>query len=154
MARILVIGCGGRGQALARALVEAGHAVRGTTRDPRRFPDIEAAGAEAAIGDPDRIATLMDSLTAVTIVCWLMATADAPELHTRRVRMLCEKLVDTPVRGLVYEATGAAGAGVEVVRDAQVRWNLPLALLETPPHECPQWTAQAAAAVAGLLAPR
>ena len=31
--RVLIVGCGGRGQALARSLVEAGHAVRGTTRD-------------------------------------------------------------------------------------------------------------------------
>ena len=36
MARVLIVGCGGRGQALARELVAAGHAVRGMTRDPAR----------------------------------------------------------------------------------------------------------------------
>ena len=34
MARVLIVGCGGRGRALARELVAAGHTVRGTTRDP------------------------------------------------------------------------------------------------------------------------
>ena len=33
---MLIIGCGGRGQALARDLVAAGHAVRGTTRSSAR----------------------------------------------------------------------------------------------------------------------
>ncbi len=75
MARILIVGCGGRGQALARDLVAAGHAVRGTTRDPRRFPEIDAAGAEPYLGDPDRIMTLMDALAATTVVCWLMGSA-------------------------------------------------------------------------------
>ena len=49
MARCLIIGCGCRGQMLARALVERGHAVRGTTRQPERVRDIEAAGAEPAV---------------------------------------------------------------------------------------------------------
>ena len=107
MARVLIVGCGCRGQELARELRAAGHAVRGTTRDRARFPAIQAAGAEPYLGDPDRIATLMEALTGVTIVCWLMGTAaGAPELHDGRLRMLWEKLVDTPVRGVVYEAAG------------------------------------------------
>src|ERR671917_940238 len=101
MARVLIVGCGCRGQALARELVAPGHAVRGTTRDPAHAAAIAAAGAEPYVGDPDRIATLMDALTGVTIVCWLMGTAGgAPELHDGRLRMLYEKLVDTPVRGV------------------------------------------------------
>src|ERR687897_2702608 len=85
MARVLIIGCGCRGQALARELRAAGHAVRGTTRDPARFAAIEAAGAEPYLGDPDRIATLMEALAGVSIVCWLMGTAGAaPPVPTRR----------------------------------------------------------------------
>src|SRR3954470_7969103 len=92
MARILIVGCGGRGQALARHLVADGHAVRGTTRDPRRFADIEAAGAEPYLGDPDRVMTLMDALTATTIVAHLMGSATGSddalrELHAGRLRM-------------------------------------------------------------------
>ena len=154
MARVLIVGCGGRGQALARELVAAGHAVRGTSRDPRRTPDIEAAGAEAYVGDPDRIATLMDALTGTTIVCWLMATAEAPDLHEGRLRMMCEKLVDTPVRGVVYEASGHGAAGVAIVRDAETRWNIPVALVTTPPECCPEWMTSTAEAVESLLAPR
>ena len=154
MARVLIVGCGGRGQALARELVAAGHAVRGTSRDPRRELAMREAGVEPYIGDPDRIATLMDALYGTTIVCWLMATADHADLHGGRLRMLCEKLVDTPVRGLVYEAAGPAAAGVAIVEDARTRWIMPVEVVETPPEDCPEWTRGMAAAVGRLLAPR
>ena len=154
MARILIIGCGCRGRALAARLSAAGHAVRGTTRDAANANAIRTAGAEPYVGDPDRIATLMDALYGTTIVCWLMATADHDELHAGRIRMLCEKLVDTPVRGLVYEAAGPAAAGVPVVEDARARWNMPVEVVDTAPESCPEWTRDMAAAVGRLLAPR
>ena len=56
----------------------------------------------------------MDALAGVTIVCWLMGTIPVPELHEGRLRMLWEKLVDTPVRGVVYE--GALAEGEQVAR--------------------------------------
>jgi uncharacterized protein YbjT (DUF2867 family) len=160
MARVLIVGCGGRGRALARELARAGHAVRGTTRDPARAEEIAAAGAEPYVGDPDRIATLMEGLTGVTVVAWLLGSAAGPaaeELHAGRLRMLCEKLVDTPVRGLLYEGAGTLGAevlqdGAAVVRAAAATWNIPVEVLETPPSECEQWTRDAAAAVERLLA--
>ena len=160
MARVLIVGCGCRGQALARALVADGHAVRGTTRDAARRVDIAAAGAEAFVGDPDRIGTLMDALAGVTILCWLMGSASGPEaaaLHDGRLRMLCEKLVDTPVRGLVYEAAGSVGEaalarGLEVAGDAHERWMIPLEVLTAPPDDHAAWLAQARSAVTGLLA--
>ena len=68
--------------------------------------------------------------------------------------MFCEKLVDTPVRGLVYEAAGPAAAGVPIVEDARVRWNIPLELVVTAPQQCEAWTRDMAAAVERLLAPR
>ena len=161
MARILIVGCGGRGQALARALVADGHAVRGTTRDPRRFADIEAAGAEPYLGDPDRIMTLMEALTATTIVAWLMGSATGPdeqlrELHGGRLRMLCEKVVDTPVRGLLYEAAGSVPfayreEGELIVRGARATWNIPLEVLETDPDDHEAWTRDAREAVTRLL---
>jgi uncharacterized protein YbjT (DUF2867 family) len=127
MARVLIVPCGCRGQALARELADAGHAVRGTTRDPARAAAIAAAGAEPYVGDPDRIATLMDALAGVTVVCWLMGALPAPELHGGRLRMLLEKLVDTPVRGVVYE--GESGAAI--ARDAAERWRIPVEVVET-----------------------
>ena len=84
MARVLIVGCGCRGQALARELRERGHAVRGTTRTEARRAAIEAAGAEVWIGDPDRIATICYALDGVTILCWLMGSASGPASSSRR----------------------------------------------------------------------
>jgi uncharacterized protein YbjT (DUF2867 family) len=159
VARVLIVGCGCRGQALARVLVADGHAVRGTTRDAARTADIAAAGAEPYVGDPDRIGTLMDALSGVTILCWLLGSANgenAAELHDGRLRMLCEKLVDTPVRGLVYEAAGSVGEaalarGLEVARDAHERWMIPLAELDVAPGEHDAWLQAARSAVTRLL---
>jgi nucleoside-diphosphate-sugar epimerase len=161
MARVLIVGCGCRGQALARELRAAGHAVRGTTRDPAKAAAIAAAGAEPYVGDPDRVATLMEALSGVTIVCWLMGTATGdPErvaaLHDGRLRMLWEKLVDTPVRGVVHEAAGPLPADVlargrAVAEAAHETWRIPLVLLDADPADHDAWRAAATTAVASLL---
>jgi nucleoside-diphosphate-sugar epimerase len=163
VARILIVGCGCRGQALARDLVAIGHAVRGTTRDPASTAAIAAAGAEPYVGDPDRIGTLMEALAGVTILCWLMGTARGdPErvaaLHDGRLRMLWEKLVDTPVRGVVHEAAGplppeVLEQGRAVALRAHATWRVPLELLEADPADHERWRAAAGAAVASLIAP-
>jgi uncharacterized protein YbjT (DUF2867 family) len=123
VARVLIVGCGCRGQALARALVADGHAVRGTTRDPANAEAIAAAGAEPYVGDPDRIATLMDALTGVTILVWLLGRVRVADLHAGRLRMMFEKLVDTPVRGVVYEGTPG---GADIARMGAATWSIPL----------------------------
>ena len=156
MARVLIVGCGCRGQALARELVAAGHAVRGTTRDPARTDAIAAAGAEPYVGDPDRVATLMEGIAQTTIVCWLMGSVDAPDLNAGRLRMLFEKMVDTPVRGVVYEAAGPLGPevyarGRGVAAAAHATWMIPLRVLEADPADHPAWRAGAAEAVSSLL---
>jgi uncharacterized protein YbjT (DUF2867 family) len=127
VARVLIVPCGCRGQALARELVGAGHAVRGTTRSPDRTAAIAEAGAEPYVGDPDRIGTLMGALAGVTIVCWLLGNVPDPDLHGGRLRMLFEKLVDTPVRGVVYERALEGGA---IARDAVERWRMPVEIVE------------------------
>jgi len=128
VARVLIVGCGCRGQALARDLVAAGHAVRGTTRSPERTGAIAEAGAQPYVGDPDRIGTLMEALAGVTVVCWLLGAVPDPDLHGGRLRMLFEKLVDTPVRAVVYER--ALPAGEEIARDAAERWRIPVEVVE------------------------
>jgi hypothetical protein len=163
VARVLIVGCGCRGQALARDLVASGHAVRGTTRDPARAAAIAAAGAEPYVGDPDRIGTLMEALVGVTILCWLMGTATGePErvaaLHDGRLRMLWEKLVDTPVRGVVCEVAGplppdVLARGREVALRAHETWRVPLELLDADPGDHERWSRAAGDAVARLLAP-
>jgi uncharacterized protein YbjT (DUF2867 family) len=157
MARVLIVGCGGRGQALARPLVQAGHAVRGTTRDPAKQDAIRATGAEPYVGDPDRIATLMEALVGTTVVVWLMGNAHDRDLHGGRLRMLCEKVVDTPVRGLIYEAGGTAPfewrqEGELIARAARATWNIPLEVVDTDPADASGWLTDMQAAVARLLA--
>jgi nucleoside-diphosphate-sugar epimerase len=161
VARVLIVGCGCRGQALARELIAAGHAVRGTTRSEARVDAIAAAGAEPYVGDPDRIGTLMEALSGVTILCWLMGSARGDEesvfaLHDGRLRMLWEKLVDTPVRGVVYEAAGTVGEsalvrGEAVARVAHETWRIPLEYLRTDPADVEAWVADGRRAVDALL---
>ena len=89
-----------------------GHSVRGTTRAAEGALQIEAAGAEAAVADPDRLGTILPLLEGVSVVCWLLGSAageaeSVAALHGPRLRSLQEKLVDSGVRGLVYEAAGS-----------------------------------------------
>jgi uncharacterized protein YbjT (DUF2867 family) len=161
MARVLLVGGGRRALALAGELVDAGHAVRATTRDPARTEAIRAAGAEPYVGDPDRIATLMGAITGVTVLAWLMGTACGEAervfaLHDTRLRMLWEKLVDTPVRGVIYEAAGtvpeaALVRGEAVARVAHETWRIPLAYLHADPTDTAAWVREARAAVDRLL---
>lgn len=162
MARVLIVGCGCRGQALARALRAEGHAVRGTTRTEARRADIEAAGAEVWIGDPDRIATISYALDGVTILCWLMGSADGtPEqleaLHGSRLKMLLERTIDTTVRGVLYEAAGTVGTallegGAKTVQRACAYSEIPQAVLRADPADHEAWLDAALGCVGELLA--
>jgi nucleoside-diphosphate-sugar epimerase len=159
VARVLIVGCGCRGAALARELTDAGHAVRGTTRDPSRAAEIEAAGAEAVVADPDRLGTIMAQLGGITVVCWLMGSATgetAAALHGPRLRTLLERLVDTPVRGVVYEGAGSVdpavlAAGAAAVREAAATWRIPVGIVDADPADHAAWLAAATAAVGRLL---
>ena len=159
MARVLIVGCGCRGRELARDLIAKGHAVRGTTRDPAGLPEIEAAGAEAVVADPDRLGTLVGHLQGVAVVCWLLGDvtgAAAADLHGPRLRTMLERLVDTPVRGVVYEAAGSAdqdvlAAGAAAVRAASATWSIPAEVVEAAPADPPAWLAATSEAIARLL---
>jgi nucleoside-diphosphate-sugar epimerase len=148
VARALIVGCGCRGQALARALAADGIAVRGTTRRADATATIEAAGAEAVVADPDRLATLVPQLAGVTVVCWLLGTSPDPSLHGERLQTMLEHIVDTPVRGLVYEGT----TGADLVRAAGERWRMPVRVVSEPPGTHEAWLAAMRAAVGGVLA--
>lgn len=159
MARVLIAGCGCRGRALAAALRESGHAVRGTTRDGGQLAEIEAAGAKAVVADPDRLGTVMPQLAGVSVVCWLMGSATGEgvgELHGARLGTLLERLVDTPVRGLVYEAAGTVeprllADGAAAVREAAATWRMPAEVVEADPADHEAWLTAMTAAVGRLL---
>ena len=160
MARFLIIGCGCRGQALARELVSAGHVVRGTTRDRTKLAAIEAAGAEGVVADPSRLATVMPLLDGASAVCWLMGTADGSAdsveaVHGTRLESMLELIVDTHARGFVYE-TGALARelGIHAARCAQEVYEMPIEVLETDPREHDAWLRDARAAALRVIAAR
>ncbi|HEY1597176.1 MAG TPA: hypothetical protein VGF74_17390 [Thermoleophilaceae bacterium] len=162
MARVLLVGCGCRGGELAVALLERGHAVRGTTRDESRLETIAAAGAEAAPADPGKLITLMPHVEGVSVLCWLMGSATGDEetvgaLHGPRLETLMERLVDTHVRGVVYEGAGSVdaallGRGAALVEHAHDIWNIPVAIVEHDPADHSGWVGAMAAAVESVLA--
>jgi uncharacterized protein YbjT (DUF2867 family) len=161
VARCLIIGCGCRGRALAEALVADGHAVRGTTRDASRVAAIEAAGAEAVVGDPDVVATLVEALDHVTVVCILLGSATGSEeqlaaLHGSRLEMLLTKTIDTTARGVVYESAGTVApavlhAGAERVARFGARSLAGVELIEADPADVEGWLGAALEAVNRLL---
>jgi nucleoside-diphosphate-sugar epimerase len=147
MARILIVGCGCRGRQLGHALGERGHAVRGTSRTAEGRAAIEADGFEAALADPGRLGTLMPHLQGVSVLCWLMGTADDLALHDERFATLLETLVDTHVRGVVHEAPAGAGAA----RHASETYRMPVELVSESPAEPSLWLPAALAAVDDVL---
>jgi len=154
-----MVGGGCRGLALARTLVAEGHAVRVVTRSPARRAEIEAAGCECWIGDPDRIGTLRYALDNVTVLLWLLGTAtglNVTELHGSRLRMMLEKATDTTVRGVLYEAAGTVDAatletGAREVARAQALNEIPGAVVEADPRAPDTWVAAASEAIEHLL---
>jgi uncharacterized protein YbjT (DUF2867 family) len=162
MARALIVGCGCRGRALGSALVREGWLVRGTTRDPSHAPAIAAAGIEAAVADPDALGTVLDLVPGVSVVAWLMGSPSgggetATALNGPRLERLLEELVDTGVRGLVYEAAGSAPAeslarGAGLVSAASERFRIPAEVVEADPADHEEWTARMLAAVLAVIA--
>lgn len=161
MARVLLVGCGCRGRALATALTGEGHVVRGTTRRPASLEVIEAAGAEAVVADPDRLATLLPHLGGVSVLCWLMGTLDEPgaiaALHGPRLGSMLETLVDTHVRGAVYEPPRSGVAipghdGREVAARIAATYPMPIEVVEADTGEIDAWLTEAVAAVGRVLA--
>jgi nucleoside-diphosphate-sugar epimerase len=160
LARVLIVGCGCRGRELGGELAGGGWQVRGTSRTEAGLEPIRAVGLDAALADPDRPGTILDLCGDLGIVVWLLGSAAGePEalaaIHGPRLERLLEKLVDTPVRGFVYEATGGAGealgAGREITERAGETWRIPVAVLSADRGE-PGWARGAAAVVSGLLA--
>ena len=146
MARALIVGCGCRGRELGERLLAEGWAVRGTSRREEGLAAIEAAGIEPALADPDRAGTVLELVGDVAVVYLLLGSAAGdPEalaaIHGPRLERLLEQLVDTPVRGFVYEAAGSVdaevlAAGAEIVRAAGRTWRIPV---EIVPAGRPKW---------------
>jgi hypothetical protein len=109
VARVLIVGGAGRG----RELESSGHVVE------------EAEGVDA-----ERLATLTPRLDGVSVLCWLFGDDGSEALHGDRLAALLEYIVDTPVRGLVYERSEAHPGGEELVARAERTFRLRSAVVE------------------------
>ena len=78
-------------------------------------------------------------------MCWLMGGAvDSPGVHGDRLQTLMEHLVDTPVRGFVYEAAGAVEPallerGAQIVREASETWRIRAEVVSADPAAHEAW---------------
>jgi hypothetical protein len=124
---------------------------------------IEATGAEAVLADPGRVATLVPAFEHVSVVCVLLGSAVAgpaalTALHGTRLDMLLHQMLDTTVRGIVYEASGAVDpaildAGAERVRKFCEGSRIPCALLSADPGDHQGWLEAALEAFERVLGP-
>jgi nucleoside-diphosphate-sugar epimerase len=161
LARALLVGCGCHGRELGRTLLADGWAVRGTSRREEALGAIGDAGIEPALADPDRVGSVLDHVGDVAVVAWLLGSAtgtpDEVEAANRlRLGSLLEKLVDTPVRGFVFEGAGSAdpdvlAAGAELVERAARTWMIPVRIVTARRGDGGDWTAAMAAAVTDVL---
>jgi uncharacterized protein YbjT (DUF2867 family) len=146
---------------LGERLAADGWAVRGTSRREQGLAAIEAAGLEGALADPERPGTLLELVGDVAVLHLLLGSARGePELleaiHGPRLESLLERLVDTPVRGVLYEASGSVeedllASGAELVRAAGERWRIPFQILVADPGDPDLWLAGALGATERLL---
>lgn len=109
--------------------------------------------------DPDRPGTLLAHLADVSAVCWLMGSArgdGVQAVHGPRWQAMLERLVDTPVRGAVYEGAGSVAAplleaGAAMARTAAHTFRMPVEVVEIGPADHVAWLAASRAAVAAVL---
>jgi uncharacterized protein YbjT (DUF2867 family) len=126
VARALIVGCGCRGRELGKGLLAEGWAVRGTSRRPDGLAAIAAAGIEPAPADPGRPGTILELVGDVAVLVLLLGGVsgsgeEVEAIHGARLERLLEHLVETPVRGVVYEGTET---GAEIVRAAGRTWRI------------------------------
>jgi uncharacterized protein YbjT (DUF2867 family) len=139
VARALIVGCGCRGRELGGRLLADGWAVRGTSRREEGLAAIEAAGIEPALADPDRPGTILELVGDVAVLVLLLGNAGGSEeelaaIHGPRLERLMEHLVETPVRGVVYEGTEG---GAEIVSAAGRAWRIPARAISPSLSETP-----------------
>lgn len=155
-------------------MIERGHVVRATTRTEMGRAAIEASGGECWIGTPDRLATMRGALENVTIACWLLALATGTDeelaaLHGSRLEYFLTQVIDTTVRGFIYEAPATLPAsdgrqvsavtvapdllleGERMVRSLGERNVIPVSILRASPWDEDAWMAGACGAVERLL---
>jgi hypothetical protein len=79
-------------------------------------------------------------------------------VHGPRLERLLEKLVDTPVRGFVYEAAGTVSPrqledGRALVESAGRTWRIPVEIVGADPSDHEGWLDATVAATRSVLVP-
>ncbi len=107
--KVLIIGCGYVGTALAERLVTAGSACVGTTTTPARLNEIKSTGARAEIldiGDRSALrAILSDCETVVLSIAPKSRDADYRDVYLAAANHLMAAVADSPVRHVVYTSS-------------------------------------------------
>ena len=99
--------------------------------------DIEAAGLEAAVADPDRAASILDHVGDVTLVFWLLGSARGragggrrdPRPAARAAAGEAGRHAGARLRlrgGGTRAAAGTSSAARAIVREAAERWRIPV----------------------------
>lgn len=161
MARALIVGCGCRGRLVGKRLLAQGWEVRGTSRTEDGLAAIGEAGVEPAFADPLQPHTVLELVGDVTIVLWLFASAKGPPeelsaIHGPRLERLMERLIETPVRGFVYEMKGTVDPillehGSEVLEAAGDTWRVGISCVFVDPGDPHDWAEIVAGATMGLV---
>jgi hypothetical protein len=161
VARALIVGCGCRGRLVGKRLLAQGWEVRGTSRSKDGLAAIAEAGIEPALADPLQPHTVLDLVGDVAIVLWLFASATgSPEelsaIHGPRLERLMERLVETPVRGFVYEMKGTVDPillehGSEVLEAAGDTWRVGISCVFVDPGDPHDWAEIVAGAATSLV---
>ncbi len=149
MARALIVGCGCRGRVVGKRLLAGGWQVRGTSRHREGAALIEQAGIEAAIADPADPGSVLELVADVSVVVWLLGSAEGSEeelstIHGPRLDRVLERLVETPVRGFVYDGKGSVNPillarGKEAVEAASETWEMPVSVVLVDPLDGVTW---------------
>jgi uncharacterized protein YbjT (DUF2867 family) len=150
LARALIVACGCRGRALGASLAERGWSLRGTTREAAGAAAMRERGIEPAVADPARPGSVLDLVGDVSVIHWLLGSAKGEPgsiepIHGERLETLLARLVETPVRGFVYEANGSVPSrvlqrGAELVGAASRRWRIPTEVVRAEPEQVGVWT--------------
>jgi hypothetical protein len=130
MARVLIVERAGRGERVRSALEAAGFAVRSVDHEPLM---------------PGHVVEGLDN---VAVVAWLLGAGENldPEIHGDQLETVLLKVVDTGVRGVVFER-GSDGAANGHVDHARATWHIPIVEIEAGPGGDDAWVASVVAAV-------
>ncbi len=161
MARALIVGCGCRGRLLGKRLLAEGWQVRGTSRHEDCLTAIEAAGIEPALADPERPGTVLELVGDVTVVLWLLGSAEGGQEALAAIHGRClertwngwskRRYAASSTRWREVSIRFSSRAGREVIEATGETWRIPISFVFVDPSDPHDWAEITAGAALGLL---